>query len=473
MSLTKVSSSMVEGLIQNVLDFGADPSGTSDSTAALQNAIDNCSSLYLPDGTYNISSGLVVNNQVNIFGSKNAIIYNSNANLAEPIILIKASAANRSTISGFQITSTQLSGSNGAHGIEIEGGNGFILENLRIRLTDKGIYVSKVQAGSYILNCIFEGTESDGLHVDAGNMCIDKCYSLFSKGHGFNFTSATAGSGGITLTSCTSFQSVGNGFNFVGNSTYGIGDTFVENCINSTSPTGHGFYFDNHGKNIIISNCFSELAGVGYDLVPVSSKNGFYIKNTCHRVSMSNCQATFSSASGLILDCSYFSVSGGDFTANNALFAAGNSGIIVGNAGNTTSFTITGVNTKPKSVSDIDAQKYGIDVQNTATFGTITGCVLHGTTKPINIDSSSSVQISSCAGYVNQSYGISYIPTGQNSVTVTHNLYAAPTSIIVTPTNANLSGKDFWASLGTGSTFGINVSSNVASDTYFSWVARI
>lgn len=59
MSLTKVSYSMVYGAPLNVLDFGADPTGATDSTAAIQaavNAKNGFSAIYLPAGTYKITS---------------------------------------------------------------------------------------------------------------------------------------------------------------------------------------------------------------------------------------------------------------------------------------------------------------------------------------------------------------------------------------------------------------------------------
>jgi polygalacturonase len=40
MSLTKVTYSMIQGTPANVLDFGADPTGSADSTTAIQAALD-------------------------------------------------------------------------------------------------------------------------------------------------------------------------------------------------------------------------------------------------------------------------------------------------------------------------------------------------------------------------------------------------------------------------------------------------
>jgi hypothetical protein len=56
MSLTKVSYSMILGARVNVLDFGADLTGATDSTAAFQAAIAIGQSVYVPKGTYRIDS---------------------------------------------------------------------------------------------------------------------------------------------------------------------------------------------------------------------------------------------------------------------------------------------------------------------------------------------------------------------------------------------------------------------------------
>lgn len=65
MSLTKVSYSMITGAVVNVLDYGADPTGVADSTAAIQNAINYAATLgpssvgnvvYMPPGEYKTTS---------------------------------------------------------------------------------------------------------------------------------------------------------------------------------------------------------------------------------------------------------------------------------------------------------------------------------------------------------------------------------------------------------------------------------
>lgn len=62
MSLTKVSYSMIEGNVVNVLDFGATGNGTTDDTAAIQAAINSVTRgvVEIPAGTYKCNSGLTL-----------------------------------------------------------------------------------------------------------------------------------------------------------------------------------------------------------------------------------------------------------------------------------------------------------------------------------------------------------------------------------------------------------------------------
>jgi hypothetical protein len=69
MSLTKVTYSMIAGAPINVLDFGADPTGVSDSTEAIRNAIaaatgvnSQSTEVYFPIGTYLFNDTIDVSN---------------------------------------------------------------------------------------------------------------------------------------------------------------------------------------------------------------------------------------------------------------------------------------------------------------------------------------------------------------------------------------------------------------------------
>ena len=78
MSLTKVTFSMTQGQVVNVLDFGADPTGVADSTQAINNALAAGAEIFLPAGTYKITSITHPNTQKIIRGEgKNSTVISS------------------------------------------------------------------------------------------------------------------------------------------------------------------------------------------------------------------------------------------------------------------------------------------------------------------------------------------------------------------------------------------------------------
>jgi hypothetical protein len=70
MALTKVSYSMIQGASANVLDFGADPSGVEDSTAAFIAAVAASNAVFIPEGVFKITDTIHIDrNGVNVFGN--------------------------------------------------------------------------------------------------------------------------------------------------------------------------------------------------------------------------------------------------------------------------------------------------------------------------------------------------------------------------------------------------------------------
>jgi len=71
MSLTKVTYSMINAAPANVLDYGADPTGVSDSTAAFNLAIATLKKVYVPKGTYLVNA--TINNKTIIYGDGSSV----------------------------------------------------------------------------------------------------------------------------------------------------------------------------------------------------------------------------------------------------------------------------------------------------------------------------------------------------------------------------------------------------------------
>lgn len=75
MSLTKVTYSMISGSPANVLDYGADPTGLSNSSSAIQAALDSGSTaVYFPAGTYLLNSALTPTSNTVLYGDGEASV---------------------------------------------------------------------------------------------------------------------------------------------------------------------------------------------------------------------------------------------------------------------------------------------------------------------------------------------------------------------------------------------------------------
>lgn len=90
MSLTKVTYSMIDGAKVNVLDFGADPTGASDSTAAIQAAHNAIVASGKPGvlvfgngGTYRLNSGITINSGfVSVEGNRSVLDFSNVGDIA-------------------------------------------------------------------------------------------------------------------------------------------------------------------------------------------------------------------------------------------------------------------------------------------------------------------------------------------------------------------------------------------------------
>lgn len=131
--------------VVSVKDFGAVGDGVTDDTAALQNWANRAGMLYLPDGTYKITSTITLSSGSRIIFSKNAIIQTDVTNIS------LFSAASKSKI-------------------QIEGG--------KFKQTAAGTsaYVAAIKLSAcsdcFISGCIFEGMQWAGVMLDGCSQCV-------------------------------------------------------------------------------------------------------------------------------------------------------------------------------------------------------------------------------------------------------------------------------------------------------------
>ncbi len=88
MALTKVHNRMIDGSAANILDYGADSTGATDSTTEIQAALNSgAKSVYVPSGTYLITA-LTITSEMVVYGEGKLI---RNAVASSPMINITVS----------------------------------------------------------------------------------------------------------------------------------------------------------------------------------------------------------------------------------------------------------------------------------------------------------------------------------------------------------------------------------------------
>lgn len=228
MSLTKATYSMIEGAPINVVDFGADPTGSADSTTAFNDALDAGNSIYVPTGTYTISSISIPNKQVSIHGDgANSTVLNTSGSVGVDIQHVandyssrfshikdlKIVAAAGTTALRINNLGTHLSNvvcRGGAIGIEYNCGVASMWESVVAYGSTYGLAIREATynlgSQNVVWLCNFKSVST------SGNTLLDYATGLYVSG----FTAF--------MRHCTFDQfdaeQVGTGFEFVGDATY-------------------------------------------------------------------------------------------------------------------------------------------------------------------------------------------------------------------------------------------------------------
>jgi len=225
MSLTKVSYSMIQGAVANVLDYGAVGDGVANDTAAIQAALDASSAVYLPAGNYKITAALELNVGQHVFGDNY---------LASQITVVGA-----------------IEGLKAVFGVLIE--TGILIENLRIigdTATSSNLLVFQRAANVTIRECNIRNTNQSCLRMDDNciNFLIERVrfenFTLYGI-EATNFSSANVviapqfdpnGVNGVAcfgITVCESWTVIGanaNGGNLIGFVRGGVGNSSFIDC---------------------------------------------------------------------------------------------------------------------------------------------------------------------------------------------------------------------------------------------------
>lgn len=279
MSLTKVTYSMINGSPVNVLDFGADPTGTDDSTSAIQAAIDAISSedwfgqvLEVPTGTYKITAALTLPSNNIVISGYGAEFVSTGArcfDIGDAAYLTNLSAGYYYVeICGLNITH---SGANEV--IRNRGVRKVLLKEVKTTGGSHAFYSEGCFAGGMIDNCRFISATSHGINLaQRNNIFVVKNTSVLSSGgYGVQINTSTAENKGIKLHNVDLEGNVGAIF-IAGNS----GNIDIDGCwfesntlfnikIDNTAGTSNKYA-------ITISNC--QITGSGIDVLIGTSAVG-------------------------------------------------------------------------------------------------------------------------------------------------------------------------------------------------------
>ena len=172
MALTKATYSMIDGASANILDFGVDPTGVADSTAAFQAALDSgAAAVYVPAGTYKITASLNMAANQTLYGEGRASVISFVSNSLTDNRRIKTH--NNTVVRDLAVTETGVTGRTGYYGlITSEGRSDVIVTNVYV-YGSSSIGIMNVNSTNVMVDgCFVSDTQADGIHSQRGSSYI-------------------------------------------------------------------------------------------------------------------------------------------------------------------------------------------------------------------------------------------------------------------------------------------------------------
>lgn len=215
---------MIEGAAANVLDFGADPTGTDDSAAAIQSALDSLSTsggiVYIPQGVYKISSSILIDGNISVYGAGTAGTGSAGTALVIDSDVLEGVKVGSVTIFGGQLSNFTVrraaySGATENVGIAWYNCAQSLFENLESRLSK---YPMRLQAGN---------TQRVSYSTWINPVCVGGYYNLSNTVSGSGFVNENVFLGGRMFTTSDTdtniYFNVGNHNRFICNCLEGAG----------------------------------------------------------------------------------------------------------------------------------------------------------------------------------------------------------------------------------------------------------
>jgi len=190
MALTKVNNRMIDGAAVNVLDYGADPTGSESSASAINSAISGGSkAVYIPAGTYLIDGDITLASNLKVFGHGPATVLSMSGSSRRCFkgTTIENVIISDLLIDGNKPTVGWETAGNFDFGIRLgEGATSQSVKNISIQnITIKDVGLDGIYATDYsnirVSNCNFQNCRRWGVVPQAGiyggtDFIIEDCY---------------------------------------------------------------------------------------------------------------------------------------------------------------------------------------------------------------------------------------------------------------------------------------------------------
>lgn len=472
MALTKVTYNMIEGAAVNVLDFGADPTGATDSLAAIQAAVDYAApyaefatdgiQVYLPPGVYEVSNSINLSQRPGVHlvgaGQKATEIAATSNN---PVIKYTGSSTNVTNASG--IRSMTIRGFDNAqtnsYGIYSSWTNSCNIQDLIIFGCYAGLYFEHVWQ-----------TNVSNVHMYGGG--ADRCtYGVYMAASTVTNIDNAIIAYNVNVQNC-----LHTGFRIIN----GQGSKFTA-CEAGGNPMLHGWYIGNppsgtvECKWIHFNGCLGDSTsqaawllrkGTAIELSEMQFSNcwagngdhGWFVEGA-KNIAMSGCMAIGNTQSGITLyNSDEMMLTGWVFRGNNEGASATMADIMLQGAKYA---TITGCSCNNNFAGKSLIEKDSANSNNIYGNNLFQGATIIG-----NL-----TQVFRNRAFKTEARGQSDIDAAATSVTVTHGIQVTfPASAInVTPKTGLGTASFFWVENVTATTFDIIVDSAPGVDIGFWW----
>lgn len=257
MSLTKVSYSMINGAFANVLDYGADATGSTDSSAAFAAAAATGKTIYVPVGTYKTQFTLQTGQMVVGEGSKNKSVLVPTGN-NQYVINLDATTIGKQRCVIANLSIQNPNSATGCVGIRFSGtdvnsiNDYHLIENVYIENITTGIVVRGRQIWSTYIN----------VEIVGGTTCFDVDTDATTPAFNQN-----------VFLNCRFAGCTGIGVKIIGqNTTLGFYTCDFELCNTANTPGVAAVYIEDSEQASFIG-CYWEANGPGVAVDTVTLAN--------------------------------------------------------------------------------------------------------------------------------------------------------------------------------------------------------